>query len=99
VLLALLAVLSLASAPAADTTVTVQRGDRLEMSVHTGDITIHTWSRSVVQARGGDGDAVVIVRRGTTIAIGSAQRRHGGGNDTDYDITVRETSSSREATG
>ena len=68
-LLALLAVLSVSPAPAADTTITVQRGDRLEMSVHSGNITIRTWNRSAVQARGGDDDDQVTVRRrGTTVA-------------------------------
>jgi hypothetical protein len=44
-----LALVALLAAPDQDTTVTVQRGQRLEISAQTGEITVRTWTRNAVR--------------------------------------------------
>lgn len=84
-LLAPLTMLSLVLAPAPDTTFTVQRGDRLELKVQNGDITVRSWNRSAVQVETGGDDQTRVQRRGGVISLDDA--RHGG-EDVDYVVTV-----------
>ena len=85
-LLASLAVLSLAIAPASDTTFSVQRGERLELSVQNGDITVRTWSRNAVEVRTSSDAETTIRRRGGAIELDTDSRHPG--EDVDYEITV-----------
>ena len=85
-LLASLTMLSLALAPASDTTFTVQRGDRLELSVQNGDITVRTWNRSSMQVETTADEEAQVRRRGGVITLDTGSRH--GGEDVDYVITV-----------
>ena len=85
-LLASLAMLSLALAPASDTTFGVQRGERLELSLQNGDITVRTWSRNSVEVRTSTSAETTVRRRGGVIEL-DTDTRHAG-DDVDYEITV-----------
>ncbi len=91
-LLASLTLLSLAAAPPTDTTFTVQRGERLELSRQNGDITVRAWNRNTVQVQvsGGDDDdedrgGVTVRRRAGVIRFDDRGRP---GDDADYTIMV-----------
>jgi DUF4097 and DUF4098 domain-containing protein YvlB len=86
VLLASLAVLSLAVAPASDTTFTVQRGERLELSVQNGDITVRAWNRNAVEVRTSTSGETSVRRRGGVIELDTDTRRPS--DDVDYESTV-----------
>jgi DUF4097 and DUF4098 domain-containing protein YvlB len=87
-----LLVLTLAAtllAPDLDTTFAVQRGQRLELSAHSGDIVVHTWSRSAVrvQTTGSSRSRIEIAQSGSVVSIHSAGGR-GGPPNVDYEITL-----------
>lgn len=85
-LLTSLTLLSLAVAPAADTSFAVQRGERLELRVQNGDITVRAWNRSTVEvATSSEGDTRVR-RRGGVISL-DTESEHSG-EDVDYTISV-----------
>jgi DUF4097 and DUF4098 domain-containing protein YvlB len=86
VLLAL--ALAAALAPDIDTTFTVQRGQRLELSTHSGDIVVHTWSRNAVrvQASGEQRSRIQVDQTGSVVSIHSAGGR--GPDNMDYDLTI-----------
>lgn len=84
-LLTTLTLLSLALAPAADTSFTVQRGERLELSVQNGDITVRAWNRNTVEVETSSDDEPRVRRRGGVISLSTDLR---GGEDVDYTITV-----------
>jgi DUF4097 and DUF4098 domain-containing protein YvlB len=88
VLLATLAAMTLALASQADTSLTAQRGDRLDLSVHSGDITIRTWNRSTVEVHASDDARAVLNRHGSVISVGTEGRRHGPDDGVDFEITV-----------
>ena len=85
-LLASLTMLSLAFAPAPDTTFTVQRGERLELSLQNGDITIRAWNRNAVAVQTSDDEAAIVRRRNGVIGLDTDGHRRG--DDVDYVITV-----------
>jgi DUF4097 and DUF4098 domain-containing protein YvlB len=86
VLLTSLTLLSLALAPAPDTSFTVQRGERLELSVQNGDITIRTWNRNTVEVETTSDDETRVRRRGGVISLDTDSRH--AGDDVDYTVTV-----------
>lgn len=63
-LLATLTALALVAPQGADTTVAVQRGDRLEVENHMGSIAVRTWNRNEVMVRGRGGRYSVDRSRG-----------------------------------
>lgn len=87
-LLSTLAAISLAFAPQADTSITVQRGDRVELSVHWGDITVHTSNRNTLEVRASDEARAVISRHGNVVSVGTEGRRHGPADGVDFELTV-----------
>jgi DUF4097 and DUF4098 domain-containing protein YvlB len=72
-----------------DTTITVQRGQRLELSTHSGDVVIHTWARSAVrvQTSGSSRSHLAIDQTASVINIHSAGGRRGPLN-LDYTLTI-----------
>jgi DUF4097 and DUF4098 domain-containing protein YvlB len=72
-----------------DTTITVQRGQRLELSTHSGDVVIRTWARSAVrvQTSGSSRSHLAIDQTASVINIHSAGGR-GGPPDMDYTLTI-----------
>jgi DUF4097 and DUF4098 domain-containing protein YvlB len=64
VLLATFTALALAASQGADTTIAVERGDRLEVETHRGSITVRAWNRNSVQVRGAGGPFTVERRSG-----------------------------------
>ena len=63
-LLATFTALTLAASQGADTTIAVDRGDRLEVETHRGSITVRAWSRNSVQVRATGGPFTVEHRAG-----------------------------------
>lgn len=81
----LLAALTLAAPN--DTTVTVQRGQRLSVSLHSGSITVHTWTRGAVRVQRTDGDGrIQLSNDGPVINVGAGGRY--GPEDAELEITV-----------
>ncbi|MGH7657701.1 MAG: DUF4097 family beta strand repeat-containing protein [Gemmatimonadales bacterium] len=76
----------------ADTTITVTRGMRLELSQHQGTITVHTWDRSEVRVStgttGGQGRSPEVAVHGETVRIGSGSRGWNGYDETNFTLTV-----------
>jgi DUF4097 and DUF4098 domain-containing protein YvlB len=72
-----------------DTTFTVQRGQRLELNTHAGDIVVHTWARNAVrvQTSGSSRFHVAIDQTASLVSIHSAGGRSGPPN-LDYQLTV-----------
>jgi DUF4097 and DUF4098 domain-containing protein YvlB len=88
VLLALTLAALVVSGP--DTTVAVQKGQRLELSLHHGDVTVDTWSRSSVRVQldaDEDEARVRIDASGGTLSIGAAGK-WGAPVNADFTITV-----------
>ena len=81
--------LATAIGPIADTTLTVRKGQRLEVSSHAGSITIRTWNRDVVKVEGETGrrGEIEVDAGATTISV-EASSRHGGPGDADIVITM-----------
>ena len=83
-----LALAATALAPDIDTTFTVQRGQRLELSTHSGDIVVHTWARNAVrvQASGEQRSRILVDQTGGVVSIHSSGGR--GPDNMDYDLTI-----------
>lgn len=81
--------LVLLAAPNQDTTVAVQRGQRLEISAQTGEIVVHTWVRSAVrvQATGGNLGRLSIDQSAAAVSIRGFSAR-GGPARVNFDLTV-----------
>jgi putative adhesin len=77
-----LALVALLGAPDLDTTVAVQRGQRLEISVQTGEIAVRTWARNAVriQATGENLDRIGIDQSASVLGIRGVARRGGPGS-------------------
>lgn len=60
-----------------DSTVPVERGQRLEVNVYGGDISVRTWGRNAVrvEAESGSRTRVEITRSGSTLDVRTAGRR------------------------
>ena len=75
-------------AQSGDTTLTAQRGDRLEAENHNGNITVRTWARSAVMLRvNGSRRAVTLDRSGGTISA-ELEWEHGDPGNVSYELTV-----------
>lgn len=75
--------------PSADTTLTVQRGQRLEISAFAGSITVRTWNRDQVRVTGetsGKGGLDVSVRS-SVVSVGTSGR-WGPASDADIVVTM-----------
>ncbi len=72
-----------------DTTVTAQRGQRLEVNAFGGEVTVKTWSRNAVrvQADPMSRTQVVVSSFGSTVSVRTEGRR-GPASAVDLDITV-----------
>jgi DUF4097 and DUF4098 domain-containing protein YvlB len=75
-------------APDFDTTFAVQRGQRLELSTHSGDIVVHTWSRNAVrvQATGEQHSRLQVDQSSRVVSIHSIGGH--GPDNTDYELTI-----------
>ena len=84
-----LAVTATLLAPDPDTTFNVQRGQRLELNTHSGDIVVHTWARSAVrvQTSGSRPSRIAIDQSASVVSIRSAGGR-GGPPNVDYELTI-----------
>lgn len=84
-----LALVALLAAPDLDTTVAVQRGQRLELSTQTGEIVVRTWARNAVrvQATGGSLARLGIDQSPAALTIHGASAR-GGPAHADFELTV-----------
>lgn len=87
-LIATFTALALVAAPAQDTVVSVQRGDRLEAENHTGNITVHTWTRSAVMLRIREGGRSVALERQAGEVRVEIDWEHGSAGNVDYELTV-----------
>ena len=75
-------------AQSGDTTLSAQRGDRLEAENHNGDIIVRTWARNAVQLRvRGTDRAVTLERSGGTISA-ELDWNHGDPGNVDYELTI-----------
>lgn len=72
-----------------DTTVTAERGQRLEVNAFGGEVTVKTWSRNAVrvQADPTSRTQVVVLSSGSTVSVRTEGRR-GPASAVDLDITV-----------
>jgi hypothetical protein len=72
-----------------DTTVTAERGQRLEVNTFGGEIVVKTWARNAVrlQADPGSRTDVTITKAGSTITVRTEGRR-GPSSTVDMDLTV-----------
>ena len=72
-----------------DSTVPVERGQRLEVNTFAGDITIATWARNAVRVEGeaGGRTRLEIIRSGSTLEVRSEGRR-GPAGAVDLKLTV-----------
>ena len=86
-LLAMLAVLAV-SAQSSDTTLTVQRGDRLQVSLHGGDVIVRAWNRNTVSVASSDADTDLGLSRSRGAVRVSPSGRHGEPTETDLTISV-----------
>lgn len=72
-----------------DTTVAVQRGQRLEVAAHSGSITVRGWNRNAVRirARTDEGGGIDVDTRGGRVSV-DASGRHGGPVEVAFEITA-----------
>ena len=85
-LLATLTALALAGAQGADTTLAVQRGDRLEVDAHRGAITVRAWNRNSVQVRG-TGGRFTVDRAGGRVDV-ETDWEHGDPGNIRFEISA-----------
>ena len=82
----LLAALTLAQP--ADTTVNVQRGQRLELDVHGGSITVRTWSRNAIRFTLKDADQRLQLSSSGSVISADASEDNGAPADADVEVTA-----------
>lgn len=84
-----LAVLALARSDGPDTTIAVQRGQRLELHAHAGEITVRTWARNALRVRADlDADGRLNINQGSSVIIVGASDRRGRLPDVTFEVTV-----------
>jgi len=89
VLLTLVATLTLAAAQQIDTTVTAERGQRLQVNAYGGNVTVRSWNRSAVrvEATTSARTRVEIFSTSSTVNV-RTQGRHGPPTEVDLRISV-----------
>src|SRR5262249_42867203 len=89
VFLTLVSAFSLALGAPIDTTVPVERGQRLEVNAFGGEITVKVWARNAVriQADPMSRTEVVVTTGGSTVSVRTEGRR-GPASAVDLDLTV-----------
>lgn len=88
-MLVALAFLAFAQSDGVDTTVAVQRGQRLEMHVHAGEITVRTWPRAAVRVKADlEGGAHLDIEPGSSVLSVGASGRRGPAPEATYEVTV-----------
>jgi DUF4097 and DUF4098 domain-containing protein YvlB len=89
VLLTLAAGLALAVAQQTDTTVTAERGQRLQVNAYGGDVTVKAWNRNAVrvEANSSERPRVEVLSSPTSVTV-KMQGRHGPPSDVDLRITA-----------
>ncbi len=85
-LLATFTALALAVAQGADTTVAVERGDRLEVETHRGSITVRAWNRNSVQVSA-TGGQFTVERRGGRVQV-ETDWEHGDPGNVRFEISA-----------
>ena len=85
-LLATFTAFALAVSQGADTTVAVERGDRLEVETHRGSITVRAWNRNSVQVRG-TGGAFTVDRRAGRVEV-ETDWEHGNQGNVRFEISA-----------
>ncbi|MEA2722575.1 MAG: hypothetical protein QOH59_346 [Gemmatimonadales bacterium] len=88
-LLTLAAVLTLATAQQIDTTVTAERGQRLQVNAYGGDVTIRSWNRNAVRVESATSarSRVEVISSATAVSV-RTQGRHGPPTEIDLRISV-----------
>lgn len=88
-LLTLAAGLALAAAQQTDTTVTAERGQRLQVNAFGGDVTIRAWNRSAVRVEANNSGRarVEVVTSATSVSV-RMQGRHGPPSEVDLRISA-----------
>jgi DUF4097 and DUF4098 domain-containing protein YvlB len=72
-----------------DSTVPVERGQRLEVSSHAGEISVKTWNRNAVRVvSDNDGRSSVEIERSPTLLTVKTHRRRSGAAMVDLEITA-----------
>jgi hypothetical protein len=72
-----------------DSTVPVQKGQRLEVSTYAGEIAVKTWNRSAVRVVADpDSRATVEIEPSAALVLVRTQRRRGGPSMVDLEITA-----------
>jgi DUF4097 and DUF4098 domain-containing protein YvlB len=72
-----------------DSTVPVERGQRLEVSTHAGEISVKTWNRNAVRVvTDNDGRTSVEIERSATMLTVKTTRRRSGAAMVDIEITA-----------
>lgn len=81
--------LTLAAARQADTTVSVARGQRLEVNAFGGEIAVHAWNRNAVRVEAGTSgrDRVEVSTSATAVSV-RTQGRHGPPPEIDLQISA-----------
>jgi DUF4097 and DUF4098 domain-containing protein YvlB len=89
VLLTLAAGLTLAAAQHIDTTVTAQRGQRLQVNAYGGEVSVRAWARNAVrvEATTSGGHRVEISTSPTSVSL-KTQGRHGPPTDVELRISI-----------
>jgi DUF4097 and DUF4098 domain-containing protein YvlB len=89
VLLTLAAALTLAATQQIDTTVTAERGQRLQVNAYGGDVTVRSWNRSAVrvEATTSARNRVEVSRSSTVVSV-RTQGRHGPPTEVGLRISV-----------
>ena len=72
-----------------DTTVSVERGQRLEVNAFGGDITVKVWARNAVRIQGDPSSRteISVTTSGSTVSVRTEGRR-GPASSVDLDLTV-----------
>ncbi|HEY8196553.1 MAG TPA: DUF4097 family beta strand repeat-containing protein, partial [Gemmatimonadales bacterium] len=88
-LLTMVAALTLAAAQQTDTTVTAERGQRLQVNAYGGDVTVRSWNRNAVRVEATTSSRTRVEVSSTSTAVSvRTQGRHGPPTEIDLRISV-----------
>jgi DUF4097 and DUF4098 domain-containing protein YvlB len=84
-----LAMFALVQSDGPDTTIAVQRGQRLELHAHAGEITVRTWARNALRVRADlDSEGRLSINQGPSVVIVGASDRRGRLTEVTFEVTV-----------